>query len=326
MLANVEISYIIVCYNSEKHIAKCLDSILDQSHQSFEIIVVDNNSTDTTKLIVEKFCKKNKQARLISNLHNVGYGNAITIGLQNSNGEFLAILNADAFLDKDWASNMLKIFKSNSEIMSASGTILFPNGELQTTGGMMDRYGAIVQRDSSIFNSRNIGTNVFFYNDGSCFMLRRRILEETSFDPNLFLYYEDVDLSWKIHMLGFKIGHVKEAISYHDSGQSLYDVNPSKFYYLAKNRLYVCTKNYSTQKTLSRVLVSIFLVFLNSVIYDITKSPKGYIKSFFRAISWNMKHLGLIMSEQKRLNATRKITQEELDRYLVPKSIELALL
>lgn len=321
-----EISFIVVSHNSARYIAKCIDSIIDQSYKNFEIIVVDNNSTDDTVLIINEIIKKTDNVKLIPVLQNLGYGNAITVGFKSSKGEFLAILNADSYLDKEWSYNMINSFRSDMDIMSASGTIYFPDGQLQTTGGMMDKYGAVVQRGGKIFQSRNIMENNFFYNDGSCFMLRRNILEMICFDQNLFLYYEDVDMSWKIRMLGFKIAYVKEAVSYHDSGQSFSDVNPSKFYYIARNRLYVCMKNYSKSKALGRIPAIIFLIFLNSIVYDVSKNPKGYIKSFLRGIFWNLTHLRVMLKEQKKLGLLNKITDNELDSYLVPKSIELALI
>lgn len=321
-----EVSYIVVTYNSQNHIAKCIESILNQSHKNFEIVIVDNDSKDDTRTILQSLTDKNNNIKLILNSENTGYGNAIMSGFENSRGDFLAILNADSFLEKEWAENMLKGFRSDDDIMSASGVVFFPDGQVQTTGGMMDKYGAIAQRDGKIYNSRKIKSYKLFYNDGSCFMLKRKILEIIRFDPNLFLYYEDVDMSWRIRLLGYKIGFAKDAISYHDSGQSFLDVNTTKFYFLARNRLYVCMKNYSKRNARRRVPVLVMLLFLNAFIYELSKKHKGYMKSFFKAIFWNLSHLKLVSEEQKKLRSASIVDDEELDGYLVPKSIEFALL
>ena len=321
-----EISYLIVSFNSEKYISKCITSILNKSHTNFEIIVIDNNSKDGTISTVENFCTKNKQIKLITNTTNIGYANAIAKGIEHSQGEFLAILNADSFLDKNWTSNLLRAFISDNKIMSASGTIYLPSGELQSSGGMMDKYGAVIQRGSKSFFLRNIKNTNFFYNDGSSFMVRRQIFQETSFDPKLFLYYEDVDLSWKIRMLGYKIEHVSDAISYHDVGHSFSDVTLTKFYYMARNRLYVCQKNYSLKNVICRIPTMLLLIFLNAIFYDFSKKQKGYTWNFFKAIGWNLINLRCTFKEQKRLRSINKITDSELDEYLIKRSVEIAYL
>lgn len=322
-----EVSFLIVCFNSEKFISKCIDSILNQSFQDHEIIIVDNNSSDSTVTIANNYCSKNKSIKLISNRTNLGYGNAVTAAEKESCGEFIAILNADVFLDSEWTGNLLKTFKSDENIMSASGRVFFPNGELQSSGGMMDKYGAVIQRESKIFYSRNIKRDSsFFYNDGSSFMVRKQIFQQIQFDPKLFLYYEDVDLSWKIRMLGYKIEFVPDAISYHTLGHSYPAMTLSKFYYIIRNRIYVCQKNYSLKNIISRVPVMLFLTFGNAIFYDFSKRPKGYTKLFFKAIFWNLENLKIILKEHKRLRLMNKISDEELDNHLIHKSVEFSFL
>ena len=319
-----KVAYLIVCFNSEKYITKCINSILNQSHKNYEIIVIDNNSQDNTVSIVKKFLIENQKIKLIANQNNVGYGNAITMAIGNSQGEFIAILNDDVYLDPEWTSNLLKIFMTDEKIMSASGRVLFPDGELQSAGGMMDKYGAVVQRESKIFHARKIKSNSFFYNDGSAFMIRRKILDEIYFDPKLFLYYEDVDLCWKIRMAGYKIGYTQEAISYHDAGHSNSDMSVSKFYYISRNRIYVCQKNYSSKNVICRLPNTIFLMFFNALFYDATRKPKGYTGAFFKALIWNLSNLGHTINEHKRLRLTNKISDSDLDSHIIQNSIELS--
>lgn len=322
-----EVSYLIVCFDSENYIIKCINSILNQSHKNYEIIIIDNNSQDNTISIIKDLSMKNEKIKIITNPKNIGYGNAIANALKDSNGEFLAILNADVILDEQWTSNLLKIFRSDENIMLASGKILFPNDELQSTGGMMDKYGAVLQRESKIFYTRKVkDTSYFFYTDGSSFMVRRNIFDEISFDPNLFMYYEDVDLSWKIRMLGYKIGHAPEAVSYHDMGHSDSDMSVSKFYYIIRNRIYVCQKNYSLKNVICRIPGALCLIFLNAIFYDIKKTPKGYTGAFLKALAWNLSNLGYTLKEQKRLRTINKISDSELDNYIIPNSIELSII
>lgn len=321
---NSTVSFLVVSFNSEKYIAKCIESILQQSETS-EIIVMDNNSTDKTVSILQDF-KKNPKVKLILNKTNLGYGNALTIAINEAKEDYLAILNADVVLDKDWTGNILRIFSTDDKIMLVHGKILLPDGEIQSTGGIMDKYGAVIQRDSNNFKKCDIPYNQsYFYSDGSSFMIKKITLDEVYFDPKIFLYYEDVDLSWKIRMLNYRIEYSEGAISHHDVGHSDSDMTLSKFYHITRNRIYVCLKNYSKKNILTRIPIMLILVFLNSLYHDMFKKPTGYTKTFFKALWWNLVNVGNTMQENRKLRSTNKISDNELDRYLLNKSIEFNL-
>ncbi|MHB8545732.1 MAG: glycosyltransferase family 2 protein [Nitrosotalea sp.] len=324
MSFNSKITYIVVCFNSEKYITKCIDSILNQSHLNYDIIVIDNNSSDNTLSILQDLSIRNKKITVILNDENLGYANAITFAITKTNSEFLAILNADTYLHINWADVLLKKFHSDEQIMSLSGTILFPDGTIQSTGGIMDKYGAVIQRGSKICHDRKINDDTeFFYNDGSSFMVRSKIFQEVQFDPKLFLYYEDVDISWKIRMLSYKVEFVSEAISYHHLGHSFEDMSICKFYHIAKNRIYVCQKNYSLNNSLRRMPVIILLVFLDAVYYDAKKRLNGYTKNFFKAFFWNIVNIKSTLKEQRRLQRKKIISDKKLDNCILKNSIEM---
>ena len=120
-----EVSYVIVCYNSERYIRKCIESIKNQTHSDFEIIVSDNNSIDKTVAAVNDLLLQNKNIKLILNKKNLGYGQAINEAIPLCGGELIVSLNADVSLDPNWTSKLLNKLKSNEKIMALSGTVLF---------------------------------------------------------------------------------------------------------------------------------------------------------------------------------------------------------
>ena len=326
-MLNPEISYIIVSHNSEKFISNCINSILQQTYDNKEIIVVDNRSDDKTLSILNGFDIKENKITIISNYDNLGYGKAVMQGAKISNGKFLAILNADTILDRKWTSELIERFESDKKLASLSGKILFPDGDIQSLGGLMDKYGAVIQKGSKIFMERKLDeSSSVFYNDGSALMIRRNIFEKIGFDPNLFLYYEDVDLAWRIQMSGYKIGIVSTAISYHDIGHSKSIINPWKFYQISRNRMYVCQKNYSLKKIISRVPGMVLLIFFNAVYYDFKRNEKGYINNFFKAVFWNLQNFNVLLNERKKIKKIKKVPEYEIERSFVNKSIEWSFL
>lgn len=101
------ISIIIPTYNEEKDIPECLDSLLNQSFKNFEIIVVDDGSTDRTKEIIKEFQKKDKRIKLIEGEHK-GPGFSRNLGAKKAKGEILVFVDADMTFDKNYIKNLIK--------------------------------------------------------------------------------------------------------------------------------------------------------------------------------------------------------------------------
>ena len=101
------ISIVIVTYNSGQFIEDCLDSISGQTSKEFEVIIVDNNSTDKT---LEVIMQKLPDVRLISNRENFGFSRAVNQGIEYSGGEFILILNSDIVLREDFIHKLKNMF------------------------------------------------------------------------------------------------------------------------------------------------------------------------------------------------------------------------
>ena len=124
---HIEVSVVVLNYFGEKLITKCLDSIYNQNFdkKKFEVIVVDNNSKDKSKKILEKYkTSQHKELILIFNNANLGFGEGNNCGIVNANGKYVALLNNDCIVDKNWlkelvitADNHPKSFAVNSKIL-----------------------------------------------------------------------------------------------------------------------------------------------------------------------------------------------------------------
>ena len=315
------VSIIVLTYNSQNFLNSCLESISNQEYDNFELIIVDNNSTDGTKnKLSELKLIKSIQTRIILNSKNLGYNLGNKIGIDNANGEFIAIVNPDIILDKFWLQNIINTMKKNPKISITSGRFFNSKGKVTGTGGIMDIYGAVRQRTLDEIESK-----LFFYNPGSAFVFRRRLLSKINFDPNLFMYYDDVDFAWQARLLNYKIGYCNNADSVHFEGHSIQTLSPLKFFHIVKNRIYICTKNYSLNTIIRRIPKIWFLVFLDSIYYSITlKSPKYFIYGI-KAYLWNLANFKKLRMERKKIQQQRNISDSELECALYNKSIELEM-
>lgn len=119
---NPKVSIIIVNWNSKDYIKNCIDSLLNQTFQDFEIILVDNGSTDDSLEYVEK---KYPQISIIKNKKNLGFAAGNNIGIKNSSGKFIALFNQDAVTDKEWLYELVGALESSEKIAGAVGKIFY---------------------------------------------------------------------------------------------------------------------------------------------------------------------------------------------------------
>ena len=117
----MRVSVVIPNYNGEKYLEKCLDSLMEQSLKPDEIIIVDNDSKDKSIDIINKY--KNK-IKLIVLDKNYGFSVAVNRGIRESNSEYVALLNNDTELDKNWLKELVKCISSDKNIFSCCSKML----------------------------------------------------------------------------------------------------------------------------------------------------------------------------------------------------------
>ena len=120
MEQNHLISIIVPTHNRENFIRKSLDSLLNQTYKNIEIIVVHNESTDNTGVVLEEYERKDTRIKII-NQKDKGYGGGVNVGLENANGDYIAILEADDWAASDMYEKLLKrALETNADIVKSS--------------------------------------------------------------------------------------------------------------------------------------------------------------------------------------------------------------
>lgn len=316
---NNQVSIIILTYNSSKYLKSCIEHIFNQDFKNFELIIVDNFSTDSTRrMLADLNIKQPKNVKIILNSENLGYNGGNLIGIQNSKGSFIALVNPDAILDESWLSNIMNTFKEDSELVAINGILQNEDKSIQSTGGVLDIYGAVEQR-KTILNNEN-----YFYCPGAAFVFKRSLLSEIELDPNIFMYYDDVDFAWQTRLRGHRIGFCGIANAIHFLGQSQPGLPVSKFYQITKNRIYVCLKNYSRNRIARRFLPIVFFVFLDSIYYSVKFRSAKYFFYMLKALGWNIANLKKLSKEREKIQKNRIIYDEEIEKFMLKNSIELS--
>lgn len=230
---------IIVTFNSEKHIQKCVGSLLSQKPDQ-KIIIIDNNSQDNTVGILKSADQKG--VIVLENKKNIGFAAAVNQGLRYAVKNFpevdcFFLLNPDAWLEKDCLEKLVAGFAKNKSLGLLSPFIIDPSTKkLWFSGARIDwpRLRSI-HTEYLILNTK--------YLSGCALLIKKEVIEKIGFfDERFFLYYEDADFSLRVRKAGYGLKIIPEAICFHQESQS--SDSETKIYYLVKSGLLFFHKHY----------------------------------------------------------------------------------
>ncbi len=237
---NLSLSFVIVTYNSQATIQECLQSVYRQDCDVHEVVVVDNASDDRALSIVSS---KFPQATILRNKRNVGFGAANNAGVRLTSTEFVAMVNPDVRLTRDWGSEILRTLGEHAEFGAAEGKLLLAEQPtlLNSRGSELNFLGFGCTTGCGEEDNNDPVPKLVGYPSGAAFAMRREVYQDIGgFDEDFFLYHEDVDLGLRLYRAGFATIYVPSAVAYHH-----YKPNwtPRKVMWLEKNRWRTLAKN-----------------------------------------------------------------------------------
>ena len=206
------ISIVIVTWNNEKDISECLESVFNQSYNNFQVILVDNNSTDNTVSIVsEKFPKvtvlKQDSNKYLAPANNIG----IRYAIGNFNSEYVLVLNPDTKVESNLLEVLHKTISKDERIGAVGPKVNFyknqNDGLINSVGLIFDGFNkaydiGYMEEDKGQYNSRE----EIFWASGAAFFIRRTLWNEMAgFDADFFAHMEEIDLCWRLKNAAYKI-------------------------------------------------------------------------------------------------------------------------
>lgn len=241
-MSQIGISVIIVTWNSEKWIKRCLDSILATSGDlQIEIIVVDNFSKDKTLEILKPY---SSQIKLVQNSSNLGYARGCNQGLKMAQGNYVLLLNPDTEIKENSLQKMLDFMEKNSDVGALGPQLLDFDGEIQPSCRSFPNYKLLLWEflglsrlfpKSKIYGAWKMGdfdfksTREVEQPMGSALFLRKKVIDQIGLmDERFFLFYNDVDFCYRIKNAGWKIYFYPEAQIFHSKGASTGQVKIKK--------------------------------------------------------------------------------------------------
>jgi GT2 family glycosyltransferase/glycosyltransferase involved in cell wall biosynthesis len=258
------VSLIVVNYNGRSVLPDCLASLaaLEWPRGALEVILVDNGSSDGSLELARQALP---DIRLLPQTHNLGFAPACNLGAQAAHGEYLAFLNNDARVPADWLRAMTAPLEgAPDDLACVASTLLSWDGQrVDFVGGALNPYGRAFQVDQGLpyDPSRYRGQRETLFACGGAMLIRSAVYREVGgFDDEFIAYFEDVDLGWRLWLMGYRVLLVPDAIAFHHlhaTGRRL--GTPRRFAIAELNALRMIVKNYSDANLQPMLAASLLL-------------------------------------------------------------------
>jgi len=293
---------VILNWNNWQDTIECLESVNKSEYRNFEVIVVDNGSTNNS---VQKIKNKFNTMILLETGENLGFSAGVNYGLKfaiNNHADLILLLNNDAIVSKTAVTELVKRISRDERVGLIGGKILFledkhkiwsAGGRIKKTTKRTYQFGEGRYDDGKYNTEREVD-----FLSACCLLIRKEVIEQIGwYDPDYFMYYEDVDFCVRAKQYSYKIVYWPQAVIWHKVGgasnKSLMD------YYRMRNYLLFLKKRYSYPQISIRLLGTYIFVerllriFVRKIIYRdrerILNRLSALIKGFKAGLAISLK-------------------------------------
>jgi len=338
-MPDIKIAIIIVTYNASEYLGELFSSLeeIEYPREDFEIIVVDNASTDDTVKRLRNYELQITNLQILINQKNTGFAQGNNIGLRyalEKNFDYAYLLNQDTIVDPIFLQEAVAVGESDEKIGAVQSLLmLWPDKDLINSWGNEIHYlgfayaggykekisnfqpasparfvGALARRAGGfpISNYREIA-----YASGAACLVRLTAIKEIGlFNEDFFMYHEDVDLGWRLWLAGFRVVLAPKSMVYHkyEFGRSI-----KKYYFMERNRYIVLVQNYSFF-TLLVLLPALCLLDIAMLVYSVFG---GFWREEIKAFAYfcSIKNWRKIIATRKIVQSTRKVSDKDIIKH-----------
>jgi GT2 family glycosyltransferase len=308
------VSIIVVNWNGARFLKPCLSALSNQTYDDCEIILVDNGSGDgSVSLVKENF----PAVKVVELAENLGFTGGNAAGLKVAKGEFIALVNNDALPERNWLEKLLQPMLTDPNIGICASELIIEGTKIIDSAGNGITTGAVG------FN-RGLGTDMqdfsiselVFGACGAAALYRRSMLTEIGFfDDEFFLYDEDIDLSFRAQLAGWKCRYVPDAVAHHKGNATSERLSDLHIYYHTRNLEFVWIKNMPGGLVL-RFLHHKLIQELSAFAYLCLRHGKW--KPFLRAKKDAIRMLPNMLKKRRDVQCHRRVSNRYVKQILTP--------
>lgn len=310
-----QVSILLISYNSAAHLRRCLDGLHAQTFKEFEVILVDNGSSDESLKIARNHQILFKQ-KIIEQNANLGFAMANNIGVRMAHGKWIVLLNTDAYPEPNWLESLLKAAERNPEYsFFSSRQIQYKAPHLLDGAGDQYHVSGLAWRRYYNYTENDHGLNqeeVFGACAAAVMYRREDFLRVGGFDEDYFSYFEDVDLSFRLRLIGGRCLYVPDAVVYHVGSASTGKLSDFVVYYGHRNLVWAYIKN------MPNLLFWIFLPLHLAInlFFLISFILKGKGRAIIKS-KWDaLRGISSVLKKRKGTQSMRTVSIKEIYRFM----------
>ena len=311
------ISVIIPNLDGENFLEKCLNPLF-QEQGNFEVIVIDDNSTDNSLAILQKKFSCETRLKTISLKQSSGAAKARNIGFQKSSGQYLLFLDNDTKIKPGWLEEVINFFEVFPQTGFAQAKILtMGTNRFDYAGDFLGPFGFLIERSRGAQDHGQFDkSDKIFALKSAAMLARREAFEKVGgFDDDYQYLIEDTDIAWRAWLAGFEIRFAPKIVVWHAFGTK---EKPATAYQKRKvvyrgcrNTIISLIKNLGFRRLILILPINsgcwLILAFLLFVKLDF---KKGW--AIMQGLFWNLQHLPKTLKKRRKIQSERKIQDKEL--------------
>jgi GT2 family glycosyltransferase len=296
-------SIVIINYNGYKWLKLCIPSLIKTEYPEFEIIIVDNGSTDQSI----EYLRNNWQHRIkiIELRENLGFPEGCNIGIREAKGDIIALLNNDMEVHKDWLRAAVEALLADEKVGAVQSKMMQHDDKekIYCAGFSTDKFGLClpIGYGEIDYGQYDYLSEIWGSCGGAMVAWKHILMKAGLFDPSFFIYYDDVDLSWRIKLSGYNIMLASSSLVYHVGAATTKSL-PSQFvtFHATKNLISLWLKNYSLRTLILNSPILLFII-AGGLLLAIKNGGFGQFMARFKSIIWVLCNLNNILIERKKV-------------------------
>ena len=326
------VSILVLNYNGKRFLKDCFDSLQKSAYPNYEIIMIDNKSTDDSV----DFTKKNyPEIKIIQTHSNGGYSRAYNHAFESADGKYFVLLNNDVIVEKNWLEPLVESAEEDHTIAALQPKIrsLIEKDYFDyagASGGYMDKYGYpflrgrifyTIEKDETQYNTE---AEVFWTSGAAMFLRAEALTKSGPLDEDFFLHMEEIDLCWRLNLLGYKLKVIPKSVIYHYAGGTLKAESYGKLYWNHRNGWITLIKNLEKGNLLKVSVVRYLLDVLNLLYAGFIQFNPAHAYAILKSHVWILFHLKFLLKKRKLVQDIRVKSDSDISHLVYQKALVFA--
>lgn len=316
------VAIIVPNWNGADRLPPCIRSLADQDHSDFEIIVVENGSTDDSRAVLDELAAEIDPVRVtvLHNDTNLGFAGGVNRGIRHAldfGFDAIGMFNNDAVADRRWLGHLVAELNARPDASIATGRLLMADGRtVDSTGDFYTEWGVAFPRDRDQPAEPVRESGYVFGASGGASLFRSDLFVDVGLlDEDFFAYFEDVDLSFRAQLAGRRVYYTENAVAFHDQGATSRNMSGFATTQFFRNLPILLIKNIPG-RLLAPIGARFVLLYSLMVVNSFRRGQGGpAVRGAWRAV-------GLVMrrgfGKRRAVQRTRRLSTAEVKSLLWP--------